>query len=398
MTQVFKGDIVENKFIDAFRRIIKQTDIDLRNFSDEAYQSVLLGNVLYELKAIPVYNILQKSLFLRVWSQIVDVFPRCGTFNAYCDLIYALFGSQAYIEVDADKPLNLKLSVVANLQTLTFWTTKDTGELIVTQSGENIEFKSFQYSVSNKEIFNMIYEMTNAGTNIDIIFNLTDKWTQPKIAENGEFGVSRFAVESEPASPDVWHAFDGSDQTTYDAEGTSGSITFYNHNFISVSSIAIVGGVINSVIISGSKDFETWDRLKEYTNTDPAQCLVQMDDNPNFYRYYKIEWLGESTKISEIKITALGVSDEEYVRNVYVTLNQRGDSYNYATFNFEAGHEYKLSVVYANNGVGLWVGDEQVTDETLVDGMIFYHTPQAETAQIRTTGGYSYIRIQELKQ
>lgn len=308
--QVFKGDIVENKFIEAFKKILEQTNIDLRDFTDDAYTSYVLGGVLYDLKLIPVYNILDKSLMLKVWYKILEQFPNVGTINAYCQLIYAVFGDQAYIEVDNDNPLNLRLGVTANYQSLVFWTTKDTGELIVTQSGENIQFKSFLYSVSNRELFNLIYEMTNAGTNIDIEFKLNAVWKQPVMTTNGVLGQSDFAVLADPDSADAYKMFDNNSSTYYTAKTTEGSITIYSKNYISVNAIGITGGNIKTYKVYGSVNNQKWDLLKEGDNFSGTECAINMGGNSEYYKYYQIDWTGSNLMIYEIGLTALGGGSE----------------------------------------------------------------------------------------
>ena len=135
-------------------------------------------------------------------------------------------------------------------------------------------------------------------------------WTQPVMASasnNGTLGGDKFAVSSTGATSDlggaVWQLFKGYTGGSY---GTGSAIAypngywiFYNPTPIKITTLTIVNcnnvsyndGAISKGDILASNDNSTWTTIKSFTNSTLDQAAswnIDLSDNENFYKYYKI--------------------------------------------------------------------------------------------------------------
>ena len=84
MVQKFiDGDQEENKFFNVFKKVIDTTFEDLKKYYTNAYSSPELGLALYELQRVPIYKVLEKSLFIRAYSKILEGEDYIGTIEGY---------------------------------------------------------------------------------------------------------------------------------------------------------------------------------------------------------------------------------------------------------------------------------------------------------------------------
>lgn len=145
---------------------------------------------------------------------------------------------------------------------------------------------------------------------------------QPILTANGTLGGDSFAVASYNAEANypIWQGFDGSTSTNWLSNGDASStyFIFYNPIPIKVTSLQITNrtGVdqqynraIRSGTVYGSNDNETYTQIGIFTNSDytiGSIWSIDLSTNTNYYKYYKVECVGDGTAVSfsEVKINA----------------------------------------------------------------------------------------------
>ena len=162
---------------------------------------------------------------------------------------------------------------------------------------------------------------------------VTTQWIQPVLSANGTMGGNSFAVNSnviqyQSSINEAYLAFNGSKTggVFHSTQGVlSGYIDFYNPQALCVKKLTITNQestanrASKAGIIYGSNDGSNWTQIKSYTNsvqTAGASWNIDLSDNTNFYKYYRMEssgtpYSGTSTApyafwvIAEIEIDAL---------------------------------------------------------------------------------------------
>jgi len=155
-------------------------------------------------------------------------------------------------------------------------------------------------------------------------------FSQPNLNNNnGTFGSDSFAVSASSefdSNYPAWKAFDGTLVDTTDAWITTknvtwGTLTFYNPTPIKVTKLTVTNryasegiayvGAISSGTVYGSNDNSTWTELKTFTNsinTSASNWDIDLSDNTNFYKYYKLDVVTPSSNyyvcVGKLTITA----------------------------------------------------------------------------------------------
>lgn len=169
MVQFVINDTEEQRFWRIYERIAQQTLLDIEDYYENAYASPELGRVLYEEQLLPIYKILEKSLFVRVFSEIIEGEKNLGTIEAYLKILYAIFGKEAEITITST-PLHLQVDIIAPVQKYYLWTTRS-GKNIVTRDGKNLVLKRALAEVTNRELLSILQATTNAGTYVEFTLN-----------------------------------------------------------------------------------------------------------------------------------------------------------------------------------------------------------------------------------
>ena len=171
MVQSFiNGDAEENKFFNVFNRVVSSTMSDIEEYYNQAYGSKELGNTLYELQKVPVYKILEKSLFLKAYSKILEGETYIGTIEGYLTILRAIFGDNAIIKLTIVNPLHLKFDITAEVQQFYLWVDNNNNEL-VDENGDNIVFEEILAVLSNRQFLELLKQTTNAGTFVEFTLN-----------------------------------------------------------------------------------------------------------------------------------------------------------------------------------------------------------------------------------
>ena len=171
MTQFVDRSTEELKFWQVFNTILNQTKIDIEDYYNTAYQSKTLGTILYEQGLMPIYKTLEKSLFIKAFSQIVEGEKRLGSVGAYLKILYAIFGGTAEIEVSKINPLHVKIDIQAPIRVKYLWKVRKHQQIIVTKDDKFLVLKQLLARVTNRDLLQILKATTKAGTYIEFTLN-----------------------------------------------------------------------------------------------------------------------------------------------------------------------------------------------------------------------------------
>lgn len=169
MVQFVTGEQEEKRFWDIYSKLAQQTLLDIENYYKTAYQSPELGRIIYEEQAMPIYKVLEKSLFIKAYSQILEGEKTLGSVEAYLKILYAIFGKEAKITI-TQEPLHLKIDIIAGAQKFLLWITKQ-NQQVVTKDGKAIVFKQLLAEVTDRELLQILKATTKAGTFVEFTLN-----------------------------------------------------------------------------------------------------------------------------------------------------------------------------------------------------------------------------------
>lgn len=169
MVQFVTGEQEEKRFWDIYSKLAQQTLLDIENYYKTAYQSPELGRIIYEEQAMPIYKVLEKSLFIKAYSQILEGEKTLGSVEAYLKILYAIFGKEAKITI-TQEPLHLKIDIIAEAQSFALWITKQ-NQQVVTKDGKAIIFKQLLAEVTDRELLQILKATTKAGTFVEFTLN-----------------------------------------------------------------------------------------------------------------------------------------------------------------------------------------------------------------------------------
>lgn len=169
MVQFVTGEQEEKRFWDIYSKLAQQTLLDIENYYKTAYQSPELGRIIYEEQLMPIYKVLEKSLFIKAYSQILEGEKTLGSVEAYLKILYAIFGKDAKITI-TQEPLHLKIDIIAEAQKFLLWVTKQ-NQQVVTHDGKAIIFKQLLAEVTDRQLLEILKATTKAGTFVEFTLN-----------------------------------------------------------------------------------------------------------------------------------------------------------------------------------------------------------------------------------
>lgn len=169
MTEFVDRSTGEMTFWTIFERLVSQVQNDIEQYYLTAYKSHELGRILYEEQLMPIYKTLEKSLFIKAFSEILEGEKILGSVRGYLKILYAIFGKDAQITF-TNQPLHLKIDIVAPIQRRYFWKAKS-GQHIITKDGKAIVFKQLLAGVTDRELLQILKATTKAGTFVEFTLN-----------------------------------------------------------------------------------------------------------------------------------------------------------------------------------------------------------------------------------
>lgn len=169
MTEFVDKSTEEMTFWTIFERLASQVQHDIEEYYLTAYKSPELGRILYEEQLMPIYKTLEKSLFIKAFSEILEGEKILGSVRGYLKILYAIFGRDAQINITT-QPLHLQIDIVAPIQQRYFWKTK-AKQHIITKDGKAIVFKQLLAEVTDRELLQILKATTKAGTFVEFTLN-----------------------------------------------------------------------------------------------------------------------------------------------------------------------------------------------------------------------------------
>ncbi len=136
MTQNFKGDATELKYLAAGEPAFELTRVSLHEFFQGAYDCDEFLLMLYDAGRMPFSSRVPRDAFVSFIRQAIPDFPSTGTFEVYIFMIKALFGDSAIIQFTIPAAGKLQIEVNAPGSSLEFdWVAKEIvgGGTILTQ-------------------------------------------------------------------------------------------------------------------------------------------------------------------------------------------------------------------------------------------------------------------------
>lgn len=173
MVQFVINDTEEQRFWRIYEGIARQALLDIEAYYLNAYQSPELGCILYDQQLLPIYKVLERSLFIKAFAQIVEGEKNLGTIEAYLKILYAIFGKEAEITITST-PLHLQIDIVAPVQKYFLWYTRK-GKQIMTRDGRNLVLKRVLAEVTNRELLQILKATTNVGTFVEFTLNKEER-------------------------------------------------------------------------------------------------------------------------------------------------------------------------------------------------------------------------------
>lgn len=168
MVQKLINDFEENKFYNVWLSLFNQTMVDLQDYYNLAYESQLLGGLIFDNKLAEIAKIISRELFIKTYWQIFNEEKKNGTVDAHLYILYAIFGGSATIYVETVSPLYTKYYIRTNTISLNQWITKN-GDKMVTKNGDNLMFRSVLTGLTNEELANLLKATANYGEYLDFV-------------------------------------------------------------------------------------------------------------------------------------------------------------------------------------------------------------------------------------
>ncbi len=156
--QYFKGDPKELKMVNSALPALEADGLALDDFFTDCYETVALGELLYDNQRAPLANAIRRDIFARSFKQLFESFQRAGTFEAYIDVFTKIFGDDVAIVFTV--PAAGKLNIAINA------TNTEENTFVARQIVDN----TYEYNpvitqgfTSEYELQTMLFEMVPGG-------------------------------------------------------------------------------------------------------------------------------------------------------------------------------------------------------------------------------------------
>ena len=173
MPQLMIPDVFENKFYQVWVGLWNQTMVDLLAYYTLAYESSIMGQIIFDNQLADIAKIISRDLFIKTYWQIFREQEKNGTIDAHLYLLYAIFGGDSTIYVEHPHPLHTIFHIQTKQISLNQWVTR-LGDSMVTKSGDNIMFRTVFANLSNEEILELLKATANYGEYIEFDLSIRD--------------------------------------------------------------------------------------------------------------------------------------------------------------------------------------------------------------------------------
>jgi hypothetical protein len=185
MSQKFKNDAIELKYVNSGLPIFQQLSMALDDFLAGAYNAGPLGDILHNINRSPLANAISLDIFRTSFNTIYNVFRSSGTFESYLTVFRDIFGSDVGVTFTVPAAGKLDIDIVAqNLLEDDFVARHISFETYLfdnvvwwdgtTSDGGNILFQSVKGFKTQYELEQMLFEMVPIGifTTITLTFGV----------------------------------------------------------------------------------------------------------------------------------------------------------------------------------------------------------------------------------
>lgn len=172
--QKFKGDAVEDKFINSALPALEATLLSLDEFFESAYETNPFKALLYDEQLAPFCNSIRRDIFIESLDQILDFFALAGSFESYLLVFRKVFGEDVIVNFTVPSPGKLEIDITAvGLEESIFLSREIINnsyvyDEIIDDEGDNIVFQSVKGFTNQYELEKMLFEMVPAGVVTDI--------------------------------------------------------------------------------------------------------------------------------------------------------------------------------------------------------------------------------------
>lgn len=296
MVQLFSTDDDEKRIYEVWKKLISQTNIDLQAYFNDVYKSKTLGEVLYDLQILPMWDIIERDLFVRVYWEIIQAQEKNGSVDSFIKLINTIYQGQCAISIEKD-PMHIKIDVTTGFRFTNHWVDKTKENFIVTLPMKDAETNFIiiapatedengvvrfsdsgnvqtRFTPQNlQENVNRLYIRIKTGTDITtrqtVFSNETNNYRLPEISiENGRF---IYSASSNGLTWDLLNDYPGEQIVLAPETEYTLQLTFFDND----------GGFAASSVIGGTtlQDFYNPGTISAATNFDASIKLGNNFDN-----------------------------------------------------------------------------------------------------------------------
>lgn len=176
--QYFKGDALEKKFYESARQLFDDLSSQKDLFDAGAYETAPLGDMIWEPGLSPLSNAISKSIFRLAFSELVEAFVDCGSFEAYLTVFRKIFGDDVTVTFTVPAPGKLVIDIEAEGVELTDFVARlieDNAYVfdeVIDYDDDIIAFQTIKGFQSQYELEQMLREMVPGGVWTDISLTL----------------------------------------------------------------------------------------------------------------------------------------------------------------------------------------------------------------------------------
>ncbi len=183
--QKYKGDAIEQKYINSGTPILDQLSMAKDDFYAGAYDCGPLGDLLHDIKRSPLANAITAEIFRTSFNTIYEAFRVSGSFESYLTVFRKIFGDDVEVDFTVTAPGKLSIDITAeHIEESNFVARHIVSNAYlydnviwydgVDDPGGNIIFQSVKGFKTQYELEQMLFEMVPAGifTTITLSFGV----------------------------------------------------------------------------------------------------------------------------------------------------------------------------------------------------------------------------------
>jgi hypothetical protein len=156
----------------------------LKEFFKDAYETLSLGEILYDEKYLKISKAIKKDVFKNIYDTIFLSFAKIGTYESLITILKSVFGQEAKITFENPAPGVLEFSVEQSAIDKVEWAVKingqDSGDTMVIKKGDTTTNEDFIFQLSINEILmqdviDLLDKVLKPAGMHYVINNITDK-------------------------------------------------------------------------------------------------------------------------------------------------------------------------------------------------------------------------------